>query len=77
MEKKNYQVGIDVSVYDPETLFVAALDHAMRIDGLSKTAALEELKPGGEIDPRACLIMILDPGSVPGCGINESTAQEY
>lgn len=72
--RKNYEVWVHVKVHDKEALFEAAMKHAQEADGLPEDEALELLKPDGEIDTGACLTVIADPGSIPGCEIDQSGA---
>jgi hypothetical protein len=71
----NYTIHIDVRVGDDDVqdLYETALHHAVAVDGLSGKEAEETLKPAGEIDVHACLIMLFDPGVSPsGCRIDET-----
>lgn len=71
-----YTVTIDLNVYDPEHLFRAALARALVED--PDAEALHQLRAGEgnrEVDISACLIMLLDPGTLPGVEIYQSTAE--
>lgn len=57
-----------LEVHDPEALRQAALAHR-------DAPADDELTNKGEVDIRACLVILLQPGALPGCGILESTAE--
>jgi len=72
--RENYAVWVHVKVHDKEALFEGAMKHAQEVDGLPGDEALELLKPDGEIDTGACLTMIVDPGSIPGCEIDQGGA---
>jgi hypothetical protein len=57
-----------LTVHSPEGLLAAALQH-------------EDAQPGdkfindqGEVDIDSCLVIMLDPGSLPGCSIHSSSA---
>ncbi|MBI2770505.1 MAG: hypothetical protein HYX47_12840 [Burkholderiales bacterium] len=64
---------IDLRVTDAEELFAAALRHATTVESMTQQQAEELLKPAGEIDEAACLVMLLDPGVSPsGTEIDES-----
>lgn len=67
-----YNVAINVEVNDERELFIAAMERATN-EGASYDDALGMLKPDDEIDVRACLIMLADPGmSWPGTTIHET-----
>ena len=72
--RENYEVWVHVKVHDKEALLEAAMKHAQEVDGLPEAEALELLQPDGEIDQGACLTMIVDPGSIPGCEIEQGGA---
>lgn len=59
-----------LSVYDPEDLKAAAMQH---VDAKDSTSADFE-NSDGSVDISACLTMLLDPGSLPGCSIQSSGA---
>lgn len=70
-----YTVSIDVEVLDANELFKTAMKHATEVDSMSEGDARELLAPEGDIDIRACLMMVFDPGVSPdGTSINGSTA---
>lgn len=71
-----YTFTMDVCVFGIDALFNAALRHAIDVDNLTASQACELLKPDGDIDVEACLVMLLDPGSLPGCQIIESEAAQ-
>jgi hypothetical protein len=63
---------MDLRVQDEGELFAAARKHAIEMDKLPPEQADELLRPQGEVDRQACLVMLLDPGSLPGCNIESS-----
>jgi hypothetical protein len=63
---------MDLDVHDEQELFEAARKHAREREGMGYEEAEELLRPSGEIDRSACLIMLIDPGTLPGCSINET-----
>lgn len=66
-------VCIDLDVFCPETLYNEAFKVATEKDGLSAEHANATLKPDGEIDVSACLVIVFDPGSMPGVSINQTS----
>lgn len=67
------RLWIDLEVTDAEQLYASALRHATTVDSMTQQQAEELLKPAGEIDESACLVMLLDPGVSPsGTEIGES-----
>lgn len=74
----NHIVSIDVSVFNEDALFVAALRHAINTDGVSADDALGLLRPEGVIDVPACLTMLLDPGAMSdGAEINSTQVESF
>jgi hypothetical protein len=69
--KANYEFSLYLNVYDPAQLFKAALASAIE-DGMDASVLVGA---DDDIDIRACLIQLLDPGSLPGCDIYNSTAE--
>lgn len=65
------QFHIDLDVHDAEQLYAAALERAVQ-EKVGHQDAVSSLRPGGVIDAGACLVMLLDPGALPGVSINES-----
>lgn len=64
---------ISYRVTDETELYEAALRHAMASANLTREQADEHLRPHGEIDQNACVVMLLDPGISPnGIDIDES-----
>jgi hypothetical protein len=77
MRNKTYQVTMDIKVFDEDALFEQAKSHAIAT-GTEEADAIDLLKPAGEIDITACLIMLLDPGVSPsGIEIQETTVERY
>lgn len=71
--KTAHRITIDVEVHDPEALYVAAQEAAIR-ERMRPEEADAILRPDGEIDVDACLQMLADPGvSWPGTEIQQST----
>jgi hypothetical protein len=56
---------MDLRVYEREAVYAAARTHAIEVDGVSPSEADELLKPAGEIDLSACIVMLFDPGLSP------------
>ena len=76
--RKQYTLTMDIEVHDVPSLYVAAKHHAVHKDGLTPAEADELLKPDGKtIDVAACLSMLIDPGSLIGCEINETSVEEF
>lgn len=75
--RKQYTLTMDIEVHDVPSLFEAAVHHAVHKDGLKPAEADELLRPAGEIDPAACLTMLIDPGHLVGCEINETSVEEF
>jgi hypothetical protein len=67
---QSYEFSLWLRVLDPEKLLAAALAHP---DAAGDTRD-DYLDEGGEIDTNACLVMLLDPGTLPGCEILDSGA---
>lgn len=66
-----HQVQIDVRVHSLDTLYRAARERAKE-ENLSPELADEVLLSDGKPNPEACLIMMLDPGTLEGCEIHET-----
>ena len=68
-----------VRVWDAGQLYDAACKRAIEEKGnstiISDACAIEDLGTRDAPDIAACLIMLLDPGSLPGCNIEESAAE--
>ena len=63
-----FEFSICLEVYDPKQLLAEALAH----DDADPENLQDE---DGTVNIRACLITLLDPGSLPGCSIIDSTAE--
>lgn len=59
---------LSLDVFDAQQLLAAAQAHE---DGKDF-----DLTPDGEMDIAACLITLLDPGTLPGCSINWSEVDQ-
>lgn len=68
----DYCIQILVTVDDEGELYKAALERALNVDKLHPDAVDGILRPDGAIDKGACLQMLLDPGTMAGCTIDES-----
>ena len=68
MKPQEWDFTMALRVHDAETLRRAALKHE---DAAPDDTFLDD---EGNVDIQACLIMLLDPGTVPGCSVHESTA---
>lgn len=65
----NFEFSLYLKVFDPEQLRQAALAHE---DAYPDVDFLDD---DGNVDVSACLRMLLDPGSLPGCDIFDSAAE--
>lgn len=71
--KTQYTLTMDIEVHDVPTLYAAAKHFAINNDGLTQAEADDLLQPDGKnIDVPACIAMLIDPGSMAGCEINET-----
>ena len=72
-----YNVTVGVRVDDKKQLHAAALKHLIEIDGMDEGDAKDMLKHQGrrELDIGACLQVIIDPGSIPGCDVIQSDVE--
>jgi hypothetical protein len=66
--------SIDLDVYDPQLLWDTATQRALD-DGYPPDD--DVLGTRNEPDVRGCLTMLLDPGSLPGCSINDSDVEVH
>lgn len=67
------QVTVSLMVEDATALHAAALAH-LRNQGLDEEDIAHSLRyADGSINENACLVMLLDPGSLPGCEIIDSS----
>jgi len=70
-----YCVTIELRLDDTGQLFEAAQERAEQ-EGNTRREALALLRDAeGAVSVENCLIMLLDPGSLPGVGILQSTAE--
>lgn len=60
---------MDLNIFDKQQLRQAALKHK---DNVPPETFLDD---GGDVDIEACLIMLLDTGSLAGCSIQNSSAE--
>lgn len=71
-----YQFTLEMEVDNIHELWLAAFTHLVGVDGLDPEEAKELIgRESAEADLVACLISILDPGSLPGCSIYGSSAE--
>lgn len=70
LNRKEYQFDMSIRIDNPETLRQAAMAHE------DADASDTFLKEDGSINIGACLVMLLDPGKLPGCTIHGSGAEE-
>ena len=70
-----YNVTVGVRVDDKKQLFAAALVQCTKVDGMGLKDAKGMLRTGRNIDVKACLQAILDPGRIPGCDILQSEVE--
>lgn len=76
--RKQYTLTMDIEVHDVPSLYAAAQHHAINKDGLTRAEADELLRTDGvRIDVPACLTMLIDPGHLVGCEINETSVEEF
>lgn len=68
--ERDWRFILDLKVFDPAHLREAALKHEDR------SADETLLNEDGSVDIHACLIMLLDPGSIPGCTVYQSDATD-
>jgi len=72
-----YTVTIEVQVHDKSALWDAAMAHAMYLEKLPRLEAYDILTTDDDlIDPQACLVMLLDPCTLPGAQILESICEQ-
>lgn len=67
-----YEFTLRLSVYDKRLLMKRALRQALA-EGLS-AHDYRAMRREGDYS-RADIVMLLDPGSIPGCNIQDSTAE--
>lgn len=71
--RRLYEFSVYLDVHSPESLRAAAVERAVE-DGYDDPEAAV-LDVDGKLDISACLIILLDPGSLPGCDIIDSVAE--
>lgn len=71
-----HSVSIDLVVDDPQALLKVARERAAE-EGLTEEEAEELLLEDGEPNVSGCLTMLLDPGSLPGCSLLNSSVEYY
>jgi hypothetical protein len=76
MSRQNYIFSLCLRVDDPKALRRAAMARLTTEDGLPERDALELVGPSDAPDISACIIACLDPGSLNGCSIDNSSADE-
>lgn len=69
--KRQWDFTMWLEVHDENQLLAAARAHP----DAASMATEEFYTDEGEIDIKRCLIVLLDPGSLPGCEIHESGAE--
>lgn len=62
-------------VDDPGALHDAALRHSIQVDRLTAAEAIDIIGGRDNPDIAACLIAVLDPGSLAGCSISGSAVE--
>jgi hypothetical protein len=65
-----YRVTIELTVDGIAELFEAATERATA-EGIHNHAEL--LTNDNDVDISACLVMLLDPGTLPGCSIRDTS----
>lgn len=69
---RHWDFTLWLQVHDENALLQAARAHPDAADMSTEEFYTDE----GEIDIKACLVMLLDPGKLPGCTIHDSGAQQ-
>lgn len=72
MKARHFDFTAWIEVHDENQLLQAARSHPDAADMVTEDFHDDE----GNVDIGACLVMLLDPGSLPGCEIVESGATE-
>lgn len=73
--RRLYEFSMYLDVHDPESLLKAARERADE-EGYGNEELEQDLhNEDGSIDISACLTILLDPGSLPGCDILNSVAE--
>lgn len=68
--KLDYVFNLSVAVHEVQALRTAAMEHD---DAGPDDTFLNE---DGSVNIGACLVMLLDPGKLPGCKVYGSSAEE-
>ena len=68
---------MNVRVHNAQQLHKAAYTHATKFGGLDDDETLELIGTEKKPNIEACLVMILDPGHMPGCDIGASYAERF
>jgi hypothetical protein len=68
--------GLDLKVYDKIELWKAAKRHAIEVDGCPEDQLDDLIGTEAEPDVVGCLVMLLDPGTLPGCSLYSSSAEQ-
>lgn len=68
-----YDFSAWVRVYDERQLLAAALAHPDAIE--ANMVESDFLDADGNVDVSECLKMVMDPGSLPGCSIDDCTVE--
>ena len=69
-----YTFTLDLCVFDPAHLHAAAVRRALE-DGLTDEEVFEIIGHHSAPSIEGCISMLLDPGSLPGCNIDSSSAE--
>jgi hypothetical protein len=73
MNRTTHEFSLYVEITDAEQLYQAARAKCIE-EGIEDPDEL--LKPDGEeIDSARCIQMLVDPGTLPGCEIQDSTCE--
>jgi hypothetical protein len=70
---QDWDFTLSLTVEQPEELLRAAMAHP-HAEGMLRD---EFLNDDGTIDIESCLVMLLDPGHLPGCDIIDSSAEVF
>lgn len=71
MTHPTYAFSTLIQVFDPLQLLAAATERALA-DGADPDDLIDD---EGNPNTEACIIMLLDPGSLPGCDFLDSAAE--
>ena len=70
-----HNITVSVRVNNKKQLHEAALKQLIEIEGMDEAGAKAMLSPYGDLDPGACLQVIIDPGRIPGCVVIQSDVE--